>query len=142
MENNYIVDLNYFNYIVYFASITLIIISEIHDKYLLFAGILGQLILNYGIYKKANHIIELAHIVFILFIIFGSFYFKNIYNILFLIILLSLLFITRYIYGNKCLFHLNSENYRYEFIEKYFDFDWINILKMIFIYLIYRLWNH
>ena len=141
MKNDYIMNLDYLNLIIYFVSITLFIISGIHDKYFLFAGILGQIILSYGIYIKGNYIIELAHIIFIIFIIFGSFYFKNIYNILFLLILLSLLFITRYIYGNKCLFHLNSDNYRYEFIEKYFDLDWINILKMIFIYLIYRLWN-
>ena len=122
-------------------TILLFINSKIHDRILLFIMIIGQIILISGDIFNNRKLIELSHVLFTLTIIIGTYYFNEKQNLYFIGTLLSILFITRYLYNDKCLFHLNSNNYRFNFIEKYFDWDWVNILKMIFIYLIYRLWN-
>lgn len=122
-------------------TILLFLNSHLHDRILLFIMIIGQLILISGNIFNNKKLIELSHILFIILIIIGSYYFKQKQNLYFIGVLLSILFISRYLYNGKCLFHLNSNNYRFDLIENYFDWDWINILKMIFIYLIYRLWN-
>ncbi len=122
-------------------TILLFLNSKLHDRYLLFVMIIGQLILISGNIFNNEKLIELSHILFTLTIIIGSVYFYEKHNLVFIGILLSILFITRYLYNDECLFHLNSDNYRFDFIENYFDWDWVNILKMIFIYLVYRLWN-
>jgi len=122
-------------------TILLFINSKIHDRILLFLMIIGQIILISGDIFNNRKLIELSHILFTITIVIGSCYFYEKQNLYFIGTLLSILFITRYLYNDKCLFHLNSNNYRFNFIEEYFDWDWVNILKMIFIYLIYRLWN-
>jgi hypothetical protein len=122
-------------------TILLFINSKIHDRILLFFMIIGQIILISGDIFNNRKLIELSHVLFTLTIIIGTYYFNEKQNLYFIGTLLSILFITRYLYNDKCLFHLNSNNYRFNFIEEYFDWDWVNILKMIFIYLIYRLWN-
>lgn len=122
-------------------TILLFINSKIHDRILLLIMIIGQIILISGDIFNNRKLIELSHVLFTLTIIIGTYYFNEKQNLYFIGTLLSILFITRYLYNDKCLFHLNSNNYRFNFIEKYFDWDWVNILKMIFIYLIYRLWN-
>ena len=122
-------------------TILLFLNSKLNDRYLLFVMIIGQLILISGNIFNNEKLIELSHILFTLTIIIGSVYFYEKHNLVFIGILLSILFITRYLYNDECLFHLNSDNYRFDFIENYFDWDWVNILKMIFIYLVYRLWN-
>lgn len=139
MEDN--INLIYPAVLTNIITILLFLNSKLHDRYLLFIMIIGQLILISGNIFNNEKLIELSHILFIILIIIGSYYLKQKQNLYFIGVLLSILFITRNLYGDKCLFHLNSNNYRFDFIENYFDWDWVNILKMIFIYLIYRLWN-
>ena len=98
-------------------TILLFLNSKLHDRYLLFVMIIGQLILISGNIFNNGKLIELSHILFIILIIIGSYYLKQKQNLYFIGVLLSILFITRNLYGDKCLFHLNSNNYRFDFIE-------------------------
>jgi len=139
MEDN--INLFYPAVLTNIITILLFLNSNLHDRFLLFIMIIGQIILISGDIFNNRKLIELSHVLFTLTIIIGTYYFNEKQNLYFIGTLLSILFITRYLYNDKCLFHLNSNNYRFNFIEKYFDWDWVNILKMIFIYLIYRLWN-
>ena len=103
-------------------TLLLFINSQIHDKYLLFLMIIGQLILISGESDKNLDKIQLSHILFTTSLTFGSCYFNEIHNKIFVFILLLMTIISRYILS-ECLFNMSNEHYEFEFEE---SFDFIN----------------
>ena len=122
-------------------TILLFLNSKLHDRYLLFIMIIGQLILISGESDKNLEKIEISHILFTLTIIIGSVYFYESHNLYFIGILILLRFITRYIYED-CLFNLSNQNYEYD-IEKYIDeyVNWNIIFSISLIIISYRLFK-
>ena len=122
-------------------TILLFLNSKLHDRYLLFIMIIGQLILISGESDKNLEKIEISHILFTLTIIIGSVYFYESHNLYFIGILILLRFITRYIYED-CLFNLSNQNYEYD-IEKYIDeyVNWNIIFSISLVIISYRLFK-
>ena len=121
-------------------TILLFLNSKTRDKCLLFAMIIGQLILISDESDKNQDKIQISHILFTLTIIIGSVYFNEKYNLVFIGILILLRFITRYIY-NDCLFNLSNQNYEFEF-EDHFDFiNWDIVFFITLLIVSYRLFK-
>lgn len=103
-------------------TILLFINSKIHDRYLLFLMIIGQLILISGESDKNVDKIQISHILFTISLSFGSCYFNEIHNKIFVFILLLITIISRCILS-ECLFNMSNSHHEFEFEE---SFDFIN----------------
>lgn len=103
--------------------------SNKNDQYILQIGLFGQFILLIGILIKNNYMIELAHILYWIVIIYGSCFFKNKYNITYILFSISVTLFTRYYY-NECLFVLANNN------TKIYEYKNINIEYLCFILII------
>ena len=139
MEDN--INLFYPAVLTNIITILLFLNSKLHDRYLLFIMIIGQLILISGESDKKLEKIEISHILFTLTIIIGSVYFYESHNLYFIGILILLRFITKYIYDG-CLFLLSNQNYEYD-IEKYIDeyVNWNIVFIISLIIISYRLFK-
>ena len=118
-------------------TILLFLKSHLHDRFLLFAMIIGQLILISGESDKNLDKIQISHILFTLTIIIGSVYFNEKYNLVFIGILIILRFITRYIYDD-CLFLLSSNHHEFDIetdIHKYINWDIVFMIALITIFI-------
>lgn len=96
--------------------------SNLHDRILLFIMIIGQLILISGESNKNLDKIQTSHILFTTSLTFGSCYFSEIHNKIFVFILLLITIISRCILS-ECLFNMSNSHYEFEFEE---SFDFIN----------------
>ena len=121
-------------------TILLFMNSKLHDKYLLFTMIIGQLILISGESDKNLEKIELSHILFTLTIVIGSVYFTEKYNLYFIGILILLRFITRYIY-EECLFILSNQKYEFEFEDNFKFINWDIVFFLSLILISFRLFK-
>jgi hypothetical protein len=107
--------------------------------------IIGQLILISGESSgkesdKNIDKIQLSHILFTTSLTFGSCYFNEIHNKIFVFILLITTIISRYILS-ECLFNMSNSHHEFEF-EKSFDFINYDYLFYISILIIsYRLFK-
>lgn len=116
-------------------TILLFLNSKLHDRYLLFVMIIGQLILISGESDKNLDKIQISHILFTLTIIIGSVYFNEKYNLVFIGILILLRFITRYIYDD-CLFLLSNNQREFDIetdIHKYINWDIVFFISLLII---------
>jgi len=121
-------------------TILLFMNSKLHDRYLLFTMIIGQLILISGESDKNLEKIELSHILFTLTIVIGSVYFTEKYNLYFIWILILLRFITRYIY-EECLFILSNQKYEFEFEDNFKFINWDIVFFLSLILISFRLFK-
>ena len=135
MEN---INLIYIGILINIITLLLFVNSSVHDKYLLFVMIIGQLILISGESNKNFQKIQISHIFFTISVIIGSIYFKDKHNLYFLIVIISTRFITRYIYGD-CLFNLSNQNYEFEFENKFEFINWDIIFTITFMIIFFRL---
>ena len=128
------VNLIYPAVLVNLITILLFMNSKLHDRYLLFIMIIGQLILISGESDKNLEKIEISHILFTLTIIIGSVYFNEKHNLYLIGILILIIFITRYIY-EECLFNLSNQKFEFEFEDnfKFINWDIVFILSLILI---------
>jgi len=128
------VNLIYPAVLVNLITILLFMNSKLHDRYLLFIMIIGQLILISGESDKNLEKIEISHILFTLTIIIGSVYFNEKNNLYLIGILILIRFITRYIY-EECLFNLSNQKFEFEFEDnfKFINWDIVFILSLILI---------
>jgi len=128
------VNLIYPAVLVNLITILLFMNSKLHDRYLLFIMIIGQLILISGESDKNLEKIEISHILFTLTIIIGSVYFNEKNNLYLIGILILIIFITRYIY-EECLFNLSNQKFEFEFEDnfKFINWDIVFILSLILI---------
>jgi len=116
-------------------TILLFLNSRLHDRYLLFFMIIGQLILISGENDKNVDKIQTSHILFTLTIIIGSVYFNEKHNLVFIGILILLRFITRYIYDD-CLFLLSSNHREFDIekdIHNYINWDIVFFISLLII---------
>ena len=107
-----------------------IITSKTNDKTILSFMIFGQLLLLIGSTIKNNILIEIAHILYTLTIIFGVFYFKETHNKIFLLIIIFITLVTRK-YFKDCLFYKANSNTRLINIDINFDYIYIPLLIII-----------
>ena len=121
-------------------TVLLLLNSKLHDRYLLFVMVIGQSILINGESDKNLDKIQISHILFTTSLIFGSLYFNEIYNQIFVLILLLITIISRYILS-ECLFNMSNSHHEFEF-ESAFDFinyDYLFYISIII--LSYRLFK-
>jgi len=119
-------------------TVLLLLNSKLHDRYLLFVMVIGQSILINGESDKNLDKIQISHILFTTSLIFGSLYFNEIYNQIFVLILLLITIISRYILS-ECLFNMSNSHHEFEFES---SFDFINYDYLFYISIIilsYRL---
>lgn len=115
-------------------TILLFMNSKLHDRYLLFIMIIGQLLLISGESDKNLEKIQISHILFTLTIVIGSVYFNEIHNKIFVLTLLLITISSRYILS-ECLFNLSNQKYEFEF-ESTFDiinYDYLFLISLILI---------
>lgn len=117
-------------------TIYLYINSKLNDKYILSVMIFGQILLLIGSVIKNNILIEIAHILYTITIIFGVFYFKEIYNKIFLLIIIFVTLVTRK-YFQDCLFYKANSNTRLIDIDINFNY----IYSPLFLIVIYKLFH-
>jgi hypothetical protein len=121
-------------------TLFLFIHSKSHDKILLSLMIIGQLILLSGESDKNLDKIQLSHILFTTTLIFGSLYFNQTHNQIFVLILLLITIISRYILS-ECLFNMSNSHHEFEF-ESVFDFINYDYLFYVSIIIVsYRLFK-
>ena len=121
-------------------TVLLLLNSTLHDRYLLFVMVIGQLILINGESDKNLDKIQISHILFTTSLIFGSLYFNEIHNQIFVLILLLITIISRYILS-ECLFNMSNSHHYFEFES---SFDFINYDYLFYISIIilsYRLFK-
>ncbi len=116
------------------VTIYLYINSKTNDTSILSIMIFGQLLLLIGSIIENNILIEIAHILYTLTIIFGVIYFQEIPNKLFLLIAIFITLATRR-YFQDCLFYKANNNTR--FIDIDINFDYIYL--PLFLIVIYKL---
>lgn len=121
-------------------TILLFMNSKLHDRYLLFIMIIGQLLLISGESDKNLEKIQISHILFTLTIIIGSVYFNEKHNLYLIGILILLRFITRYIYG-ECLFYLSNQKYEFEFEDNFKFINWDIVFFLSLILISFRLFK-
>ena len=92
-----------------FITIYLYYHSKTNDKYLLSIMIFGQFILLFGSIIQNDNLISVSHILFTLTVILGVFFFKEKYNILFIVFTLLITLLTRQYFGD-CLFLMANNN--------------------------------
>ena len=121
-------------------TLLLFLNSKNHDRILLFIMIIGQLILINGESVKNQDKIQLSHIIFTTSLTFGSLYFHEIHNKIFVFVLLLITIISRCVLS-ECLFNMSSSYHEFKF-EKSFDFinyDYLFFTSIIII--TYRLFK-
>ena len=121
-------------------TLLLFLNSKNHDRRLLFIMIIGQLILINGESVKNQDKIQLSHIIFTTSLTFGSLYFHEIHNKIFVFVLLLITIISRCVLS-ECLFNMSSSYHEFKF-EKSFDFinyDYLFFTSIIII--TYRLFK-
>ncbi len=121
-------------------TLLLFLNSKNHDRRLLFIMIIGQLILINGESVKNKDKIQLSHIIFTTSLTFGSLYFHEIHNKIFVFVLLLITIISRCVLS-ECLFNMSSSYHEFKF-EKSFDFinyDYLFFTSIIII--TYRLFK-
>tara|TARA_Y100001958_G_C21045008_1_gene413286 strand:+ start:240 stop:677 length:438 start_codon:yes stop_codon:yes gene_type:complete len=101
-------------------TLLLFLNSKTHDRILLFIMIIGQLILISGESIKNPDKIQISHIIFTTSLTFGSLYFNEIHNKIFVFVILLITIISRCILS-ECLFNMSNSYNEFEF-EKSFDF--------------------
>ena len=121
-------------------TILLFMNSKLHDRYLLFIMIIGQLILISGESDKNLEKIEISHILFTLTIIIGSVYFNEKNNLYLIGILILIRFITRYIY-EECLFNLSNQKFEFEFEDNFKFINWDIVFFLSLILISFRLFK-
>ena len=121
-------------------TILLFMNSKLHDRYLLFIMIIGQLILISGESDKNLEKIQISHILFTLTIIIGSVYFNEKNNLYLIGILILIRFITRYIY-EECLFYLSNQKYEFEFEDNFKFINWDIVFFLSLILISFRLFK-
>ena len=121
-------------------TILLFMNSKLHDRYLLFIMIIGQLILISGESDKNLEKIEISHILFTLTIIIGSVYFYEKNNLYLIGILILIRFITRYIY-EECLFYLSNQKFEFEFEDNFKFINWDIVFFLSLILISFRLFK-
>lgn len=121
-------------------TILLFMNSKLHDRYLLFIMIIGQLLLISGESDKNLEKIEISHILFTLTIVIGSVYFNEKHNLYLIGILILLRFITRYIY-EECLFNLSNQKYEFEFEDNFKFINWDIVFFLSLILISFRLFK-
>ena len=94
--------------------------SKTNDKYLLSIMIFGQFILLFGSIIKNDYLIEIAHILFTLTVIFAVLFFKERYNKYFIVFTLLIILLTRKYFGD-CLFLMANGNKK--LIDLNIDYD-------------------
>lgn len=110
-------------------TLLLFINSQTHDKCLLFLMIIGQLILISGESDKNLDKIQLSHILFTTSLTFGSCYFNEIHNKIFVFILLLMTIISRYILS-ECLFNMSNEHYEFEESFDFINYDYLFLTSL------------
>ena len=121
-------------------TVLLLLNSKLRDRYLLFVMVIGQLILINGESDKNLDKIQISHILFTTSLIFGSLYFNEIHNQIFVFSLLLVTIVSRYILEG-CLFNMSNSHHEFEF-ESVFDFinyDYLFYISIII--LSYRLFK-
>ena len=134
------VNLIYLAILTKFITLLLFLNSKNHDRILLFIMIIGQLILINGESVKNQDKIQLSHIIFTTSLTFGSLYFHEIHNKIFVFVLLLITIISRCVLS-ECLFNMSSSYHEFKF-EKSFDFinyDYLFFTSIIII--TYRLFK-
>ena len=116
------------------VTIYLYINSKTDDKSILSIMIFGQLLLLLGSSIKNDILIEIAHILYTVTIIYGVIYFQETPNKLFLLIIIFITLATRR-YFQDCLFYKANNNTRLIDIDINFDY----IYLPLFIIVIYKL---
>jgi len=134
------VNLIYPAVLVNLITILLFMNSKLHDRYLLFIMIIGQLILISGESDKNLEKIEISHILFTLTIIIGSVYFNEKHNLYLIGILILIRFITRYIY-EECLFYLSNQEFEFEFEDNFKFINWDIVFFLSLILISFRLFK-
>lgn len=118
-------------------TLYLLYCSKTSDKYLLLISLIGQLFLLYGVIYKNNYIIEICHIIYWIAVICGTIIYKEKNNILFTLLNISLILLTRFYYKD-CLFYM--ANNRTKLYEVTFEIHHICIfLILILLFKLYRL---
>ncbi len=112
-----------------FITIYLYYHSKTNDKYLLSTMIFGQLILLFGSVIQNDYLISISHILFTFTVILGVFFFKEKYNIYFIVFTLLITLLTRQYFGD-CLFLMANDNKK--LININIDYDKF-ILFLLFI---------
>lgn len=121
-------------------TLFLFIHSKSQDQMLLLVMIIGQLVLISGESDKNLDKIQLSHILFTTTLIFGSLYFNEIHNKIFVFSLLLVTIVSRYILEG-CLFNMSNSHHEFQF-ESVFDFinyDYLFYISIII--LSYRLFK-
>jgi hypothetical protein len=134
------VNLIYPAVLVNLITILLFMNSKLHDRYLLFIMIIGQLILISGESDKHLEKIQISHILFTLTIIIGSVYFHEKNNLYLIGILILIRFITRYIY-EECLFYLSNQKFEFEFEDNFKFINWDIVFFLSLILISFRLFK-
>jgi len=134
------VNLIYPAVLVNLITILLFMNSKLHDRYLLFIMIIGQLILISGESDKNLEKIQISHILFTLTIIIGSVYFNEKHNLYLIGILILIRFITRYIY-EECLFYLSNQKFEFEFEDNFKFINWDIVFFLSLILISFRLFK-
>jgi hypothetical protein len=116
------------------VTIYLYINNKTDDKSILSIMIFGQLLLLLGSSIKNDILIEIAHILYTVTIIYGVIYFQETPNKLFLLIIIFITLATRR-YFQDCLFYKANSNTRLIDIDINFDY----IYLPLFIIVIYKL---
>lgn len=121
-------------------TLFLFIHSKSQDQMLLLVMIIGQLILLSGESDKNLDKIQLSHILFTTTLIFGSLYFNEIHNKIFVLILLLITIISRYILS-ECLFNMSNSHHEFEFesVFNFINYDYLFYVSIII--LSYRLFK-
>ena len=133
------VNLLYASIVSIFITLCLYSKSNEHDKKLLLIMIISAFILFIGEYDKSNEIIQIAHILFVVLVIIGSFYFKEIHNLYFMVFTILLYFITNHIY-NGCLFRLSNNNFKFKIEKLWSNVNWDVVFFISLIVLFYRIY--
>lgn len=121
-----------------FLTLYLLCCSKTSDKYLLLISLIGQLFLLYGGIYKNNYIIELCHILYWIAVICGTIIYKEKNNILFTLLNISLILLTRFYYKD-CLFYISNNHTK--LYEVTFEIHHICIfLILILLFKLYRLY--
>ena len=121
-------------------TILLFMNSKLHDRYLLFIMIIGQLLLIIGESDKNLEKIQISHILFTTSLTFGSVYFNEKHNLYLIGILILIRFITRYIY-EECLFNLSNQKYEFEFEDNFKFINWDIVFFLSLILISFRLFK-
>ena len=112
------------------VTIYLYINNKTDDKSILSIMIFGQLLLLLGSSIKNDILIEIAHILYTVTIIYGVIYFQETPNKLFLLIIIFITLATRR-YFQDCLFYKANSNTRLIDIDINFDYIYLPLFIII-----------